>query len=101
MNEGDEYMPTEAEEAAAFKKMKDEQHKNSIKHMEELNKILPTPSVAEMNKAAALVGVEVPKEPVPIEVEPVPAPAHVAKTSDATHSTEAGAYKTRDVKAKS
>ncbi len=79
---------TPEEEAA-----KKEQHERNIAHMAELDKKIPTPTVAELNAVMA-AGLEAatPAEP------PLPEPAVVEKVSEA-EEPQGGSYKTREAKA--
>jgi len=80
-----------AEKMTEEEKAKAEQHQRNLDQMAEQAKILPTPSVEEVNKEMELVNIEKLAE----------ARKKVEKVSEAEASSkEHGGYKTRDMKSK-
>ncbi|MDD1679688.1 MAG: hypothetical protein LUO93_10970, partial [Methanomicrobiales archaeon] len=79
----------DAEEA--LKKDRAEMHKRNIAHMEALAKIIPTPTIEEVQRALAGRA-----------FKPTPAPPPVEKVSEPepTQAEHRGSYKTRDARAK-
>lgn len=85
---------------AALKKARAEMHERNLKQMAELAKMMPTPTIEEVQKS--LAGRASPP-PAP---EPVPAPEPTAaqpqpvehRTSEAEHDTHKAGYKTRQTK---